>query len=163
MSILDVNLSDNFTFGEMVRTSHRHINNMPGPDETARLKKLCQEFLEPIREKFGPLWITSGFRCRELNEAIGGSSTSAHVDGCAADFVPIVQPPLLAIPTIEIVDWVVDHSGLDFDQIIDEYSSTANWIHIGMLKPGWTQPPRREALTMRQGRYFPFDRSVVTG
>jgi len=149
-------LSPHFTLRELVRTSHRYIDNRPSPEVTARLKSLCMDFLEPIREQFGPLWITSGYRCRELNLAIGGSKTSAHMYGCAADFVP-----MRGQPTIELVDWIVDRSGLPFDQVIDEYSSTANWIHIGMVRPVGRQTPRRQALTMRGGRYFDFDRTVI--
>lgn len=149
-------LSPHFALNELARTAHRYIDNTPGPAEIERLTKLCVEFLEPIRERFGPLWITSGFRCQKLNQCIGGSETSAHMYGCAADFVPIVRPPLLEIPTAEIVNWIIDESWLPFDQVIDEYSSTANWIHLGMLRPVGRQSSRRQALTMRNGKYSAF-------
>jgi hypothetical protein len=156
MTDLNQRLSDHFTLVEMIRTSHRYIGNMPNTEEIRRLTKLCREFLEPVRSQFGALWITSGFRCEKLNLTIGGSTTSAHQYGCAADFVP-----LQGQPTINVVDWIVDESGLEFDQVIDEYSSTSNWIHLGMLRPVGNQTPRKEALTMRDGKYRPFDRGVV--
>ena len=80
-------LSPHFTLGEMITTSHRHIDNMPTPEEIERLTRLCLEFMEPVRERFGPIRVTSGFRCVNLNSAIGGSKASAHIYGCAADFV----------------------------------------------------------------------------
>ena len=153
---LSQKLSPHFTLRELVRTSHREFDNTPPSDVVERLTKLCVEFLEPVRGQFGPLWITSGYRCTELNTAIRGSKTSAHVVGCAADFVP-----MRGQPTIELVDWICDESGLQFDQVIDEYSSTSNWIHLGMVRPVGVSKPRLEALTMRRGVYMPFDRDVV--
>jgi len=142
-------LTPHFTLGEMVRTSHRSIDNTPTPEIVDRLTVLCRNFLEPIRDAFGPLWVTSGFRCEALNRAIGGSSTSSHVLGCAADIVP-VKGHL----TVDIVGWMAYGSDLRYDQVIDEYSSTANWIHVGMARPG--REPRLQALTMRNGKYSPF-------
>lgn len=145
-------LSPHFTLGEMVRTSHRLIDNTPSEDIIKNLMELCTEFLEPTRRIFGPLWVTSGYRCEDLNRVIGGSSSSAHMDGRAADFVP-----LHGYRTRDIVRWVVDGS-LDFDQIIDEHSATgSNWIHLGMARIGGRRGPRRQALTMRRGKYSPFE------
>ena len=157
MTDLRQKLSPHFTLGEMIRTSHRHFDNNPTPEVLERLTWLCMKFLEPVRERFGPLWITSGYRCPQLNKAIGGSDTSAHMHGCAADFVPMRQ-----WKSIEIVDWGCDDSGLDFDQVIDEYSSTSNWIHLGMVRPVGPPKARRQALTMRNGKFSGFDRSVVS-
>ena len=146
-------LSPHFTVREMIRTSHRYIDNKPSPEIVEHLRELCRDFLEPVRDRFGPLWITSGYRCQELNLAIGSASkTSAHMYGCAADFVPMRE-----VATVEIVEWILELSGLDFDQVIDEYSSTANWVHLGKVRPVGNQTPRRQALTMRNGKYYPFD------
>ena len=142
-------LSPHFTLGELVRTSHRTIDNTPTLEVIEHLTELCERFLEPVREQFGPLWITSGYRCDALNTIIRGSYTSAHVHGRAADFVPMWE-----VKTVDIVDWI-DGSVLPFDQVIDEYSSTSNWVHLGMARPGST--PRGHALTMRKGKYTPFE------
>lgn len=156
MMDLTQRLSPHFTLGEMVRTSHRYIDNMPTPTDVGKLTELCLGFLEQARVQFGPLRVTSGFRCKNLNMAVGGSVTSAHMYGCAADFMPVSGQP-----AIELVDWLIDKSGLGFDQVIDEYSSTSNWIHLGMVRPVGGRAPRRQALTMRLGKYTEFDRSVV--
>ena len=148
---LDRRLSPHFTLGEMLRTSHRRIDNNATPEIIERLTLLCVGFLEPVRDRFGPLWVTSGYRCPRLNEAIGGSKTSAHMHGCAADFVPMMD-----FRTEDLVRWIVGQKGIDFDQVIDEYSSTSNWIHLGMVRPVGPPAPRRQALTMRHGSYEPF-------
>ena len=146
---LSERLSPHFTLREMVRTSHRTINNTPTPDIVENLRELCVNLLEPVREQFGPLWVTSGYRCRSLNTTIRGSYTSAHLHGCAADFVSM-EGHL----TRHIVQWIAD-SVLDFDQVIDEYSSTSNWVHLGMAKPD--RDPRGQVLTMRGGKYYQFE------
>jgi hypothetical protein len=148
-------LSPHFRLRELVRTSHRTIDNRPDDSIIARLGILCNEFLEPVRARFGPLWVTSGYRCDELNRKIRGSRWSAHLFGCAADFVPLHA----GITTTEIVEWVVGHSDLGYDQVIDEHSSTADWVHLGMIRPGFEDCPRREALTMRLGKTMPFEGS----
>ncbi|KKN71054.1 hypothetical protein LCGC14_0424710 [marine sediment metagenome] len=144
-------LSPHFTLSELVHTSHRYIDNNPTPEIVEQLRTLCRDFLEPVRTIFGPLRINSGYRCPELNTAIGGSKTSAHMHGCAADFVPLHD-----YTTNQIVKWIAD-SGLPFDQVIDEYSSTSNWVHMGIVPP--VRDPRRQVLTMRRGKYSLFDGS----
>lgn len=153
MPLDDIKLSDHFGLGELCRTSHREIDNVPPAEVIERLCRLANDFLEPIRLKFGPLWITSGYRCEALNRAIGGSKNSAHTYGCAADFVPLAP----GVRTQDIVKWVAGPSGLLFDQVIDEYSSTSNWVHLGMLRPNAVPPPRRDVLAFKGGVYRLFD------
>lgn len=54
----------------------------------SNLKRLCHDVLEPVREIFGnrAMFITSGYRCHDLNEAVGGAPNSQHLHGQAADF-----------------------------------------------------------------------------
>lgn len=145
-------LSPHFTLGELIATSHRTINNTPSPEVIERLEVLASMYLEAVRARFGPLIVSSGFRCHRLNRKIKGARNSAHKYGCAADFSPL---PSSGITTTEIVAWIVAESGLGFDQVIDEHSSTATWVHLGLTRPGF-KGPRREALTMRTGKYFRF-------
>lgn len=84
-------LSPNFTFEEMTCTEVRWVqesNRLAAAEFTSKLKQVCEELLEPIRILFhnAPINIHSGFRCSVLNHAIGGSPTSQHMVGEAADF-----------------------------------------------------------------------------
>ncbi len=108
-------LSEHFTLEEMTATSHREIVNTPLPEHVQNLRKLCGEFLEPLRLRFGPLRINSGYRSPALNADIPGSARdSAHSYGCAADIAP---PNGTAVR--DMLLWIRDESGLDVDQVID--------------------------------------------
>ena len=82
-------LSDHFYLSEFTRSqtaSRKGIDNTPTAEDTRNMKMLCQKILEPLRKLYGkPIYISSGFRCSELNFAIGGSSNSQHMSGEAAD------------------------------------------------------------------------------
>ncbi len=146
---LKAKLSPHFTLGELVRTSHRSLDNKPPQEVIERLTKLCNDFLEPIRNKFGPIRVNSGYRSPAVNKAVGGSKKSAHLFGCAADLDPLVPD----VSIRDIVTWIVKESGLPYDQVIEEYSSTASWVHIGMLRPGFEENPRKDSLIFIGGQY----------
>jgi hypothetical protein len=87
------------------------------------LRRLCVDILQPLREYVGvPITISSGFRPLELNTLIGGSTTSAHMDGRAADIIIEGIKPLSVAQTIE-------HLGLHYDQVIHEFRQ---WVHVGI-------------------------------
>ena len=145
----NLKLSRYFTLGELIRSNHRTIPNIPTQAEIDRLSYLCINFLDPIRERFGPIWVTSGFRCVELNTAIGGARDSAHMYGCAADLNPVPESS-----TVDgMFNWVANESNLLFDQVINEKAGTSRWLHIGMLRPNHEIKPRGEVLTFNDGKY----------
>jgi len=146
-----MHLSPHFAIEELTRTGHSGISNTPDAETINRLTVLAITALEPIRARFGSIRVTSGFRTRELNEAIGGAKDSAHLYGCAAD----IQAINGATPT-EIVAWVVRESNIVYDQVIDERAGNSAWVHIGLLRPNHESRPRREALVMRNGKYRRF-------
>lgn len=141
-------VSPNFTFAELTTTQHREFlteQANPSAQVRANLVRLAVDLLEPARELVGPLRVNSGYRCPELNRAIGGSRTSAHMDGRAADVVPVDMdiPEAFAI---------LADSELPFDQLILEFN---RWIHIGGAAHG--KGCRRQVLAIYEpGRYEPW-------
>lgn len=127
------NLTQHFTLAEMTRSetaARRKIANAPGPAAIAALKALCENVLEPVREHFGrPVLVTSGYRAPTLNKAIGGSGTSQHCLGEAADFT--VQ----GVSNLEVCQWIMRN--LRYDQLIYEFGESG-WVHcswrIGRLR-----------------------------
>ena len=110
-------LSDNFSLHEFTRsqTATRHnIDNTPNDKQIFNLRNLCVSVLQPVRDYFQkPMIISSGFRCAELNTKIGGSITSQHVQGQAADI------EVLEVGNLELSDWI--HINLKYDQLILEF------------------------------------------
>jgi hypothetical protein len=124
------------------------LKNEPDDAAEANLARLCTGFLEKVREGFGPLRINSGYRAPLVNKAVGGSATSAHVFGRAADFIVLDKQRSL----IDVVDWIAK-SDLPFDQVIYEFG---RWVHLGIAAEG--KSPRRQALMIKEpGRYLKFD------
>ncbi len=87
----NIYLSPHFSLKEMTDSQtavKRGIANVPSEQEIENLRRLCQGTLEPLREALGlPIIITSGYRCKALNDILGRSSKhSQHMAGCAADF-----------------------------------------------------------------------------
>ena len=78
-------LSKNFTLKEMTKSDfaiRNSIANEPNMDQIVKLKELCQKLLQPVREKFGPVIVTSGYRSPELCAKIGSSLDSQHAKAC---------------------------------------------------------------------------------
>lgn len=120
-----MNLSPHFTLAELTvssAASRRGLNNTPGPNETAALKLLCEKVLEPIRAHFGrPVIVTSGYRSPKVNKAVGGSGTSQHCFGQAADFtVP-------GVGNLDLCKWI--ERNLNYDQLIYEFGESG-WVHV---------------------------------
>lgn len=82
-----------FTLLEFTRShtaSLRAMDNNPPNDVVHNLEWLCAQALDPLREAIGsPVVVTSGYRCPDLNTAVGGSPTSYHLLGLAADIYPL--------------------------------------------------------------------------
>ncbi len=117
-------LSTNFTLVEMIKSStaiRKGIDNTPSAQQIANLKALCVNILEPVRQHYKkPVKVTSGFRCIKLNKAIGGSGTSQHCNGEAADFT------VEGVSNLEVCQWIKDN--LKFDQLIYEFGENG-WVH----------------------------------
>lgn len=115
-----------FTFKELFRSStadKKGIKNLPTDAEHIdNLYKLVEKVLDPIRELYGePITVTSGYRCPALNKAVGGTITSQHALGQAADIT--VGSKEANKELFEIMK-----SNCPFDQLIDE--KDYSWIHV---------------------------------
>jgi zinc D-Ala-D-Ala carboxypeptidase len=120
-------LSRNFMLREFVNSAtaaRKGISNKPTEVHLANLKKLIDNVIQPLRDKIGPIRITSGYRSPSLNRAIGGSSRSQHSKGMAADIQFVRDNEM---DNKVIFDTILE-MGLDFDQMINEFDY--KWIHI---------------------------------
>jgi zinc D-Ala-D-Ala carboxypeptidase len=150
-------LSDHFSLSEFEQSQtalQRGIVNRCPPELVQYLRTLAVVLLEPVRAQFGPLIVTSGYRCPALNAAVGGVPNSEHTLACAADVVP-VGGWTDTLTREAVVGWLAA-STLPYDQAIDEGNAKGSrWVHIGMAPPG--QDARRQALLFRDGVYVPFN------
>lgn len=83
-----IQLSEHFSLREMTASGtamQLNIDNTPDEAQTECLRNLCQQVLEPLRKRFGVIRVTSGFRSKRLNNAVGGVICSQHLLGEAAD------------------------------------------------------------------------------
>lgn len=121
-----------FTLAELCRSrtaEHLHLDNTPNADEIARLEYLARTVLQPLRDHFEqPIVVTSGFRSESVNNAVGGSPTSFHRLGAAAD---IRFERSSGSSLIELFTYV--YKSLPFTELIAE-ELPAGWIHVAVVK-----------------------------
>ena len=127
-----MNLTRNFTLSELTKSDtaiRKGINNNPNAEQIEKLKALCENILQPVRDHFGRVKVTSGFRSVDLCLAIGSSSNSQHARAEAADF------ECVGVDNAELADWIKDN--LPYDQLIVEYYTpgepNSGWIHCSYV------------------------------
>lgn len=135
-----------FKFSEFLKSetaTRQGIPNRPSAKVLDNLQELTEKVLDPLREKWGsPLKVTSGYRCRRLNAAVGGSPTSQHMTGEAADITALDKWENLAL--WELLVMLKDK--LPVDQVIwEKGTSFPMWIHVSH---------RCGALSGKQRRQF---------
>jgi hypothetical protein len=131
-------LSEHFTLDEMTASDaaqRRGWDNTPNADHTANLMRLAA-FLERVRVVLGnkPISITSGYRCKLVNDSVGSKDTSQHRFGCAADIRVVGVTPR------QVCEAIIK-SKLEYDQVILEFNS---WTHVSI--PLLEFKPRRSGL-----------------
>lgn len=128
-------LSPHFKLSEFTASATAvqcHINNSPNEEQIENLRFLCVNVLEPLREKFGPIIISSGFRSQMLNNAVGGVKNSQHKFGEACD---------IRLPSTEVGKQYFEFLKTlpCFDQLIWERNSPKSshyWIHVSIRRKG---------------------------
>lgn len=134
-----MNLTPHFTLDELTASEAAERNgwdNTPNEQELDNLKRLAA-FLEEVKTALGgrPVMVSSGFRCKQVNDSVGSKDTSQHRIGCAVDFrVPQLTPD-------QVVRAIIA-AGLPYDQVIREFD---RWTHISIPNTPDAKP-RKQAL-----------------
>ena len=123
-----IRLSKNFALSEMVKSATAErlgVDNSPSDIHLVNLTHLAIRILQPVRDEFGVITINSGYRSPSLNAKVGGSKTSQHCNGQAADFESF------STPNPDLAKWIANN--LEFDQLILEFYDGINpnsgWVH----------------------------------
>ena len=148
-------LSQHLDLSEVIRSDsakRNGISNMPTPEHIENFKLLAEKIFEPVREHFGvPIRISSGYRSKELNAKIGGSTTSQHCKGQAID----IDMDGTSLTNKQVFDYIKDN--LPFDQLIWEFGNEENcdWVHVSYVPNGRKQILK--AFKMNGAtKYFPY-------
>lgn len=119
-----------FSIDEMTRSDTARrlgIDNTPSDSIKKNLTLFIEKVLDPIREDWGsPIIVSSGYRCPELNKAVGGVKTSGHMYGFCADLQ--VKDDLRKFSNF-VIEWMKEHQ-MKFDQIIWEKCGNVTWLHF---------------------------------
>lgn len=125
-------ISKHLSFAEVVRSEtakRRGISNVPTAEHLENFKLLAENVFEKVREHFKvPIYISSGYRSKELNDAIGGSKTSQHSKGQAIDID--MDGSRSKVTNADIYNYIKDN--LEYDQLIWEFGTDSNpdWVHV---------------------------------
>ena len=131
-----MNITD-FTFKELVKTD-TGLDNMPNDMNIVKNLARLAQFLQSIRNELHlPIVVTSGYRSKEVNEAVGGVLSSYHVKGLAADIKCADMDKLLAVLHSHLME--IDQLGIYYN------STTQLWFHVGLAEDG--KVPRTQIFT----------------
>ena len=145
-------LTKNFSLNELVfsKTAKAHgLINIPNEEQVRCLKLLAEKVLQPTRDALDmPLNIRSGFRSRQLNAIVKGSTTSQHVKGQAVDIV--------CKNNLVLFEWIKDN--LAFDQLINEkpVNGYPSWVHVSFNPV----KNRGEVLVYNGHNYKPYNENL---
>ena len=125
-----MNLTKNFTLSEMTKSEtalRQGMANEPSETEINNLRTLCEQVLQPVRDYYGMgVKVNSGFRHPLVNAKVGGSTTSDHCKGMAAD----IEIP--GVANADLAQWIADNC--QFRQLILEFYTPgipdSGWVHV---------------------------------
>lgn len=129
-------LTEHFSLEELTGSNiarQKGLKNEPNESQIENLKLLCEYILEPIRAKLNiPLYISSGYRSEKVNALAGGSKTSQHLQGSAAD-IQIFDKTKTNTDLFNIIVSMVKNNEIQIGQVIWEFGETEpNWVHVSL-------------------------------
>ena len=150
-------LSAHFALGEFTRSEsakREGLDNTPTAEHLENLKILCEKVLEPIRLRFGSINISSGYRGKMINHFIGGSVSSDHCLGRAADID--MDDSGTGVTNTEIFNYIKDN--LDYDQLIWEFGTKEkpDWVHVGYRGKDNRKQTLRATKVNGKSHYSPY-------
>ena len=142
-------LTPNFSVRELTKSQtaeRKGIDNTPTEEHIENLKLLCENILQPTRDEWGVVSVSSGYRSPALCVAIGSKKTSQHAKGQAVDL------EIFGVPNIKTAYWL--QNNVDFDQLIMEYydpeDPAGGWVHISYHE---SDSNRKQVLTFDGKKY----------
>ena len=136
-----MNLTPHFSLEELTRTDHREFDNTPPKEVIANLKRMAN-LMEQVRDLLEqPIFVTSGYRSKQVNDAVGSKDTSQHRFGCAVDFRCSQLTP-------DNIVKMIRESNIPFDQLILEFDS---WTHISIPNAVTAKPRGQVLIIDKQG------------
>ena len=148
-------LSKNLTLKEVTKSDTANrlgIDNTPEDFDIKNLRAIAEEVFQPLRDHFGvPLFVSSGFRSKKLNKAIGGSKYSQHMVGEALDIDADVYG---RVTNRELFMFIKEN--LIFDQLIWEFGDddTPDWVHVSYKEKGQNRKQVKRAYRDSKGVYY---------
>ena len=148
-------LSENLTLREAIKSNtatRLGIDNTPEQWEINNLRAVAENIFQPVRDHFGvPIGVSSGYRCKELNKAIGGSKYSQHMIGEALDIDADIYG---RVTNAEIFNYIKNN--LEWDQMIWEFGDDdePNWVHVSYKESGSNRKQLKRAYRDSKGIYY---------
>lgn len=148
-------LSKNLTLREAIKSNtatRLGIDNTPEDWEIHNLRAVAENVFQPVRDHFGvPIAVSSGYRSKKLNKAIGGSKYSQHMIGEALDLDADVYGK---VTNAEIFNYI--KKNLDWDQMIWEFGDDEepNWVHVSYKESGRNRKQIKRAYRDEKGVYY---------
>jgi hypothetical protein len=148
-------LSKNLSLQEVIKSNtatRLGIKNEPEQWEINNLRAVAENVFQPVRDHFGvPIGVSSGYRSKALNKAIGGSKYSQHMIGEALDIDADIYGK---VTNAEIFNYIKNN--LEWDQMIWEFGDDEepNWVHISYKESGFNRKQIKRARRDEKNRVY---------